>query len=205
MKMFRDGSGPLYLLLKDIGRDMSDCGGTTPLEVFIRNLQPARKGPSTAPQVPRRWILAHLNDVPEGDFDLLRQMPQKFSVAHCPRSHAYFHHPPFQFEKLRALGFNICLGTDSLASNDDLSLLAEMRAFREKFPDVPCETILEMATVNSAGALRCADRLGKIRRDFIANMIALPFTRFEKPHEAILNFAAKVPWIMFHGAIRGSH
>lgn len=204
MEMFRDSSGPLYQLLKEIGRDMRDCGGTTPLEVFVRNLQVARSGRRTA-HVPGHWIIAHLNDLAETDFDLLRQMPQKFSIAHCSRSHAYFGHPGFQFKKLQALGFNICLATDSLASNDDLSLFAEMRAFRAKFPDVGCETILEMTTVNSAHALRRENRLGKINHGFMANMIALPFTSSKNLHETILNFAAKVPWIMLHGEVLPNH
>jgi aminodeoxyfutalosine deaminase len=204
MEMFRDSSGPLSQLLKDIGRDMSDCGGTTPLEVFVRNLQVARKGPSAAP-VRGRWIIAHFNNVAESDFDLLRQMSQKFSIAHCPRSHAYFDHTPFQFKRLQALGFNICLGTDSLASNDDLSLFAEMRAFRARFPDLESETILEMTTVNSARALRCENRLGKISEGFVANMTAVPITRSENLHETILNFAAEVPWIMLHGEILSNH
>jgi cytosine/adenosine deaminase-related metal-dependent hydrolase len=204
MEMFRDSSGPLYQLLKDIGRDMSDCGRTTPLEVFVRNLQVARRSPWAA-RVRGHWIIAHLNDVAESDFDLLRQMPQKFSIAHCPRSHAYFDHTAFQFKRLQALGFNICLGTDSLASNDDLSLFAEMRVFHAKFPDVECETILEMTTVNSARALRCESRLGKISEGFIANMTAVPITRSKNLHETILNFAAEVPWIMLHGEILPNH
>src|SRR5436853_5461128 len=121
-------------------------------------------------------------------------MSQKFSIAHCHRSHAYFEHGSFQFKRLQALGFNICLGTDSLASNEDLSLFAEMRAFHAKFPDVRCETILEMTTVNSACALRRENRLGKISEGFMANMIAVPFVTSKNLHEIILNFAAKVPW-----------
>ena len=73
-----------------------------------------------------RWIVAHLNELTPEDFQLLERAP-RFHIAHCPRSHAYFGHSPFAITKLRALGYNICLGTDSLASNDDLSLFAEMR------------------------------------------------------------------------------
>src|SRR5205807_5627719 len=35
MEMFRDASGPLYEFLKSIGRNMSDCGRQTPLELFL--------------------------------------------------------------------------------------------------------------------------------------------------------------------------
>jgi hypothetical protein len=47
--------------------------------------------------------------------------------------------------------------------------------------------------------LRRENEVGKIERGFLADMIALPFTRSENVYQTILNFAAKVPWIMLHG------
>jgi cytosine/adenosine deaminase-related metal-dependent hydrolase len=205
MKMFRDASGPLYQFLKEIGREMTDCGYNTPLQSFLRQLHFLQRDPSVrAGQAVSfgktdGWIVAHLNELSGGDFDLLREIRDKFSIAHCPRSHAYFGHVDFQFERLQRLGFNVCLGTDSLASNDDLSLFAEMRAFEKEFPKVPSEKILEMVTMNPARALRRENEVGKIERGFLADMIALPFTTSENVYQTILNFAAKVPWIMLHG------
>jgi cytosine/adenosine deaminase-related metal-dependent hydrolase len=206
MQMFRDADGPLYEFLKEIGRDMSDCGRTTPLQAFFRTLQPTPRDPSvedgTAESfgMTRPWIIAHLNELTESDFDLLAKIPQQFSIVHCPRSHAYFGHSGFQFERFRELGFNICLGTDSLASNDDLSLFAEMRMFHERFCVQP-QKVLEMVTINAASALESWDELGKIRPDFLADIIALPFIRSADVFETILNFVGKVPWIMLHGEI----
>src|SRR5438094_9476056 len=205
MEMFRDASGPLYQFLKEIGREMTDCGYDTPLRTFLRELLFPQLGPSirAGQAVPLgmtgQWIIAHLNELSEGDFDLLREIRHKFSIAHCPRSHAYFSHFAFQFERLQRLGFNVCLGTDSLASNDDLSLFAEMRAFQKQFPKVPSERILEMVTINPAHALRQENELGRIERGFLAEMIALPFTRSENVYQTILNFVGKVPWFMLHG------
>ena len=39
MEMFRDGSGPLYDLMKNIGRPMSDCGDQTPLGHFLKTVR----------------------------------------------------------------------------------------------------------------------------------------------------------------------
>jgi cytosine/adenosine deaminase-related metal-dependent hydrolase len=189
LQMFRDASGPLYDFLNEIRRDMSDCGGTTPLSQFAKMID------ASAAQ---DWIIAHLNEITETDFDLLRT--RRFSIVHCPRSHAYFGHTDFQFARLRDLGFNICIGTDSLASTDDLSLFAEMRKFHDRFHFEPPK-VLEMATLNPARALKQRDQLGKIRRNFLADMIALPFTKSPDIFETILNFVDKVPWIMLHGKI----
>ena len=192
MEMFRDASGALYQFMKGIGREMTDCGHDTPLGRFL-----GRLGEASLPG----WIIAHLNELTESDFDLLAQMRRKFSIVHCPRSHAYFGHTGFQFEKLQALGFNICLGTDSLASNNDLSLFAEMRAFHREFPEVQPQKILDMVTVNPARGLRRENELGKISPDFLADMIALPSTTSRNVYQTILNFAARIPWIMLHGKI----
>jgi cytosine/adenosine deaminase-related metal-dependent hydrolase len=146
------------------------------------------------------WLAAHLNELTESDFDLIAKIPRKISIVHCPRSHAYFGHTDFQFDRLRELGFNICIGTDSLASNDDLSLFAEMRKFYDRFHFEP-QKVLEMVTINPARALKQCDQLGKIRRNFLADMIALPFTDPADIFETILNFVGQVPWIMLHGKI----
>ena len=170
MLMFRDANGPLYQFLKGIGRDMSDCGRTTPLQAFLQTLQPRQDstvlaGTADSLEMRRPWIVVHLNELTERDFDLLGKISQKVSIVHCPRSHAYFGHSDFQFERLRELDFNICIGTDSLASNDDLSLFAEMRKFHDRFHFEP-ERVLEMVTINPARALEQRDRLGKIRDQF---------------------------------------
>ena len=205
MEMFRDASGPLYQFLKEIGREMTDCGYDTPLQSFLRQLHFSQRDPSVrAGQagsfgMTAKWIIAHLNELLESDFDLLREIRHEFSIAHCPRSHAYFGHAPFRFERLQKLGFNVCLGTDSLASNDDLSLFAEMRAFQKEFPKVPPERILEMATINPARALRRENELGKIERGFLADMIAVSFTKSDNVYQTILNFVGEVPWFMLHG------
>src|SRR5438874_8459081 len=196
MEMFRDASGPLYQFMKEIGREMTDCAYDTPLARFLGRLGDASLS---------GWIIAHLNELSESDFDLLRESQHKFSIAHCPRSRAYFRHMAFQFERLQRLGFNLCLGTDSLASNDDLSLFAEMRAYQKKFPDVLPEKILEMVTINPAHALRQENELGKIERGFLADMIALPFTTSGSVYETILNFVGKVPWLMLHGKTVAIH
>src|SRR5438874_664204 len=192
MEMFRDASGPLYEFLKSIGRDMRDCGRQTPLELFL-----GAPGGRALPH----WIVSHLNELTESDFDLLERSERRFHVVHSPRSHDYFNHSRFPFEKLRALGFNICLGTDSLASNDSLSLFDEMRAFRRSEPGISPNKILEMVTVNPARALRQENTLGRIRRGFRADLLAVRCNERDTPFEQILEFDGSVDWIMVNGKL----
>ncbi|HEV2843132.1 MAG TPA: amidohydrolase family protein [Chthoniobacterales bacterium] len=192
MQMFRDAAGPLFDFLKSIGRPMDDCGGSTPLASLMQRQA-----------VDERWILAHLNELTDADFDLLART-KRFHIAHCPRSHTFFAHTPFALRKLRALGLNICLGTDSLASNSSLSLLSEMRELLRKEPWIsPCE-ILRMVTLNAARAIGRPDSLGKISPGFEADMIAIPSAATGKSvFDAIVAFEGTNPWMMVNGQILG--
>ena len=221
MSMFRDANGPLYEFLREIGRDMSDCGQTTPvrrLSEIIRNVsrstRSARSGQAldmaaaplangcnvTLPlDMTKNWLLVHLNEISASDFDILKKQMIKSHLVHCPRSHDYFGHSPFEFQKLRELGFNISLGTDSLASNDDLSLFAEMRAFQKGFPNVSPEEVLKMITTKSALGLRQENSLGKIRSGYVADLIAIPSPRSTSVFEDIIAFDRPVSWSMIGG------
>lgn len=188
IQMFRDGTGPAFDFLKSLGRPMDDCGTETPLSLFLRTRS-----------ANQRWIVAHLNELDAADFDLLETAP-KFHIAHCPRSHSFFGHAPFQLDRLRALGFNICLGTDSLASNSDLSLFAEIRALLEKNSGIAPQTAVEMATLNGAAALGQQPRLGCIRAGASADLIALPHSH-NHAFESIVAFDGVVPWMMLRGEL----
>ena len=188
MAMFRDADGPLYDFMKEIGRDMRDCGQGTPLAHLIRHAV-----------LDERWLIVHLNELTESDFDLLAISTTRFHVVYCPRSHTYFKHSPFPFQKLDALGFNICLGTDSLASNDDLSLFAEMRELRLNEPELSPQRILEMVTINAAHALGRQSSLGRIKNGFRADMIAFPFEGKGDVFEEIIAFRKAEPWAMIDG------
>jgi cytosine/adenosine deaminase-related metal-dependent hydrolase len=190
MLMFCEGRGALYEFLKSIGRDMSDCGGTTPLASFLGRTR------GYAGSVV--WLVAHLNELTADDFALPKTSVHNFHVAHCPRSHNYFGHSPFQFQKLQSLGVNICLGTDSLASNEDLSLFGEMRAFQKAFPKVSSQDILSMVTRNPALALGKLHELGSIRPGSHADLIALP-VRGPTLYDEIISLEDAVPWSMVGG------
>jgi len=200
MSMFRDARGALYRFLKQIGREMSDCSEQTPLALLSEILRDS----STSVGMTENWIVVHLNELVDDDFDLLASSRKKFSVIHCPRSHDYFGHSSFQFHKLRELGFNVCLGTDSLASNDDLSLFAEMRAFRKGFPNISPEEVLKTVTVNAAGALRQENALGKIRSGFAADLIAVPSARSTSVFQEVVAFDRPVGWSMIGGRFQNS-
>ena len=203
MEMFRHGSGPLYEFMKEIGRDVSDCGDQTPLGRFLGTVRDSSTpkafgawNDKKANGDGQEWIVAHLNELTESDFGLLERLKRRFHIVHSPRSHNYFAHSRFPFKKLRALGFNICLGTDSLASNQSLSLFDEMRAFRRSERGIPPHEVLKMVTVNAARALHQENALGRIRPGFRADLIAVPCNGTGNIFEQITAFDGPVEWML---------
>ena len=192
MQMFRHASGPAFDFLKSIGRPMEDCGHETPLSFVMRRLP-----------IGEDWIIAHLNELSESDFELLERAP-KFHIVHCPRSHSFFGHEDFALERLRSLGFNICLGTDSLASNSSLNLFAEMRELLRKERSLSPREVVAMVTMNAADAIGQGSMLGRIQPGFIADLIAVPGNGSgTAAFESIVAFEQTVPWMMVNGELLG--
>jgi aminodeoxyfutalosine deaminase len=198
MEMFRDASGPLYEFMKSIGRDMGDCGHETALERFLK-VRDSSTAKSFGTRNDHDWLVAHLNELTESDFELLEKMRTKFHVVHSPRSHDYFGHNRFPFKQLHALGFNVCLGTDSLASNENLNLFAEMRAFQRGEPAISPEKIFEMVTANPASALGQENALGRIRPGFRADLVTIPCGEGRDLFGEIVAFDGEVDWMMVNG------
>lgn len=59
-------------------------------------------------------------------------------------------------------GCDIVIGTDSLASNSKLNILAEMKTLQQHFPALSLETLVRWATLNGARVLSATDRFGSI-------------------------------------------
>jgi len=60
-------------------------------------------------------------------------------------------------EKFLQKGIPVCLGTDSLISNTDLSLWQEMKYLKKTVPSIPSAQIVKMATLSGAMALGKTD------------------------------------------------
>ncbi|MFO0807469.1 MAG: amidohydrolase family protein [Gemmataceae bacterium] len=115
------------------------------------------------------------------------------TVVYCPRTHAAFGHPPHPIREFLALGVRVALGTDSLASNPDLSILAEARFVRERYPDFDGPALLQMATLAGAEALGWADECGSLEPGKSADfaVVELPQRNARDPHDLL--FASDRP------------
>jgi cytosine/adenosine deaminase-related metal-dependent hydrolase len=144
----------------------------------------------------RRALYAHCNYLPADT-----PIPTRGTVVYCPRTHAAFGHPPHPFRDILARGVRVALGTDSLASNPDLDLLAEARFVHACHPDVPGPTLLRMATLSGAEALRFAGATGSLEPGKSADLaiVALPPNDAADPHELLFNSDRPVIATYFRG------
>lgn len=122
--------------------------------------------------------LAHVNYIED---DEARQLADEgHTVVYCPRSHAFFGHPPHPFVLGRLPGVRVAIGTDSLASlpaGATLSPLEELqvlqRAFQAAGREPPSPGALwELVTRDAAAALGQASLVGTIEAGKQADLIA---------------------------------
>lgn len=142
-------------------------------------------------------LAAHANWVTEAEAAEMART--KTSVVHCPRTHRFFERPTAPVEMWRRHGVNVCLGTDSLASNESLDMRAEMREMARAWPGLTPREVLEMATVNGARALCRSGELGIIAAGARADLIAVPASG--EPYASVVAGAGAVSFVMVEGHV----
>jgi cytosine/adenosine deaminase-related metal-dependent hydrolase len=174
-------SGPLREFLEDVGA--WDAHGLAESRGWIeRQLQAAS-----------RVLYVHGNYL-----DRMR-IKSAMAIAHsavvfCPRTHAYFGHARHPFLELLDARINVALGTDSLASNPDLSILEEMRfLWRQHVGRLSGGELLRLGTLNGAIALGCERDTGSLAPGKSADWITVPLQggSVDDPHDAI--FVSSLP------------
>ncbi len=107
------------------------------------------------------------------------------SLCVCPRSNLGLTGGVAPVPGLLAAGVNLALGTDSLASAPDLDLWAEMRVLLERFPQLPPEAVLAMATAGGARALGMSARFGHLGPGAAAPLCFVPLAQHAGPGEVL--------------------
>lgn len=155
---FRSGSGPIFdHMHKTLNLDVSHWKPRNESMLrLVLNLIPQNC----------RLLLVHNTFTSANDISIIRNsrdIDNTFFVL-CPNSNLYIGNqlppaPLFQKEKL-----NICIGTDSLASNHQLSVLTELTTLQQYYPDITLHKLVEWGCLNGARALRIDDRFGSFEK-----------------------------------------
>jgi cytosine/adenosine deaminase-related metal-dependent hydrolase len=105
--------------------------------------------------------------------ELARLATAGATVVACPRSNAWTGAGEPPIERFYASRVRVAIGTDSLASVQDLNLFAELAEVRRLAPRVPATAILHSATLAGAEALGFASELGSIEPGKRAELIGV--------------------------------
>ncbi|MFO0881403.1 MAG: amidohydrolase family protein [Gemmataceae bacterium] len=139
-------------------------------------------------------LLAH------GNYLQPRDVPPGATVVICPRTHAAFGHPPHPLPRFLEAGIRVAVGTDGLASNPDLDLLAELRWLR-RTTELPGAVILAMGTRAGAEALGFGQETGSLTPGKSADWIVVPLkgASHDDPHDQLLHGHLPAQRVMCQG------
>lgn len=100
-------------------------------------------------------LLVHNTFTTEPDIEFLfeNRAPENTFFVLCPGSNLYIENALPPVSLFRKHNLNICLGTDSLASNHQLSVIEEMKILQQNFEEIELEELVKWACVNGAKAL----------------------------------------------------
>jgi 5-methylthioadenosine/S-adenosylhomocysteine deaminase len=125
-----------------------------------------------------RTQCVHMTELQADEIQLLADVGAH--VIHCPNSNMKLGSGQCPVVKLQAAGVNVALGSDGAASNNNLSLFAEMRsaAMMAKLgatdaTALPAPTVLSMATIAGARAMGRQEELGSLEAGKFADVIAV--------------------------------
>jgi len=154
-ELFQKGSGDFVQMYQAMNIDQAHFTptGMNSLPSYFPQLQKAKN-----------VLLVHNTTTTEADMDFAaataKANRQSLYYALCVNANLYIENALPPIELLRSKNANIVLGTDSLSSNHQLSILSEMQTIAKSLPKIPLAEMLQWATHNGAKALQLDSQFG---------------------------------------------
>ncbi|SEF83777.1 amidohydrolase family protein [Sphingobacterium lactis] len=119
---------------------------------------------SFLPYIPtkNKLILVHNTYTSIKDLDFVDRMGRKVYFCFCPKANLYIENRVPKIDNFMLGGHEIVIGTDSLASNDTLDILEELKVIHQEFPELDFNETIKWATLNGAKALNLEHELGSL-------------------------------------------
>jgi len=107
-------------------------------------------------------LLIHNTFSNENNIDFAEDFSDNIYWVFCPLSNLYIEKTlpklPMFFNK----DVKTCIGTDSYASNTELSILSELKTITKHYPEISFEKLIKSACFNGAKALKIDNKFGSI-------------------------------------------
>ena len=157
--LLMSGSGAMYENRVRNNMSTPPVTGESSLKYFIDRLADAAPAPYD-----QHILLVHNVCLQQGDIDAAKKVMNNVYWAVCPLSNIFIHNalPPIPLMVENDLA--ITVGTDSLSSNDDLSMIRELECLHKNFPEVPMNDIFKWASLNGARFLSKENELGSFAK-----------------------------------------
>lgn len=149
------GTGAMAENRRRAGMSTPPVTGESSLKYFIDRLADVKPAPHK-----EHILLVHNVTLKQDDIDAAKKAFENVYWAICPLSNIFIHDALPPVPLMRENGLKICLGTDSLSSNDDLDMMAELVCLHENFSDVPMAELFRWASRNGAEFLGKENVLG---------------------------------------------
>ncbi len=154
MELFRSGTGPFHAFFQGFGTNIDHfkATGQGSIHHAISRMNPAN-----------RTIFVHNTLTDEAGIEAATKWGQNgVFFATCPNANLYIENRLPRYDVFIGTDAKVTVGTDSLTSNWQLSILEELRTISKYQSYVPFETLLTWATINGAEALQFDDELGSL-------------------------------------------
>jgi imidazolonepropionase-like amidohydrolase len=160
-EFFLSKKGPFIDFYKILGLniDFFEAQGQTSLQSVLPLISDNQK-----------VLLVHNTFTNAEDIAKAKESNKELNWCFCPNANQYIEGQLPDIELFINSGFNVTLGTDSLASNEKLCILSEMQSVKKYFPHLPTSEMLKWATINGAQFLGIDKTFGSIEKGKIPGL-----------------------------------
>ena len=144
-EMLKYGSGKMWENRVKAGMSVPPVTGKSSLLYFIDRLLAGHPAPFD-----EHILLVHECCMDQEGIGAAKAVMNHPFVAVCPLSNLFIHNALPPIDLMRRNGLKVCVGTDSLSSNDDLNIVDELFCLQRNFPEVPLGELLTWASRNGA-------------------------------------------------------
>jgi Cytosine deaminase and related metal-dependent hydrolases len=152
-RLFRYKAGQFLDFYQALGRDISGfrAQARNSLQTFMSYI---------SPETP--VLLVHNTYTSPKDIFFIERLERNVSWCFCPNANLYIEGVLPKLRNFVAYRHKITLGTDSLASNDRLCILSELKTLHQHFPELLFSETIKWATLNGALFLGIAGKYGSL-------------------------------------------
>ncbi len=164
--LWMDKSGDLIPFYESFGVLLNDFepSGKGSIMYALKHLDPAQRN-----------MFVHNTLTTEEEIGIAQNWGERVFWATCPNANLYIENRMPQYQWFLNQNAKVCIGTDSLTSNWQLSVLEEMKTIAKYQSYVPFEELLKWATLNGAEALGFDGTLGSLTPGKSPGIVRLSF------------------------------